>query len=89
MKKSLKTLWKEEKAEGMPEYALLLFLVSLTVVSAMNGVAKRVNNICLSASIHMTAVRNPALVGGAMSYTSETPANPYSIPKGNNQEINR
>jgi Flp pilus assembly pilin Flp len=85
MRKFLRKLWTEEKAENMPEYALLLFLISLTAVSAMTGVASRVNSICSTASIHMTVASNRALVGGAMGYTVETPANPESKPKQNNK----
>ena len=43
MKRILKTFWKEDKAENMPEYALLLFVVTLTAVSAMGSVATQLN----------------------------------------------
>ena len=81
MKILLKTIWTEDKAENMPEYALLLFLVSLTAVSAMGGVATRVNKICFTASIRMTTAGNAPLVGSSMGYTVQAPTNPDSKPK--------
>lgn len=89
MKKLLKILWMEERAENMPEYALLLFLVSLAAVSAVGGVARSLTKIYLSASIQMMAVPNPSLVGGTMGSTIGTPGNPYSNPKENQQKISR
>lgn len=79
--KLLKTIWTEDRAENLPEYALLLFLVSFTAVSAMGAVATRVNKICLTASVHMTTAGNPALVGEAIGYTGQAPANPDSNPR--------
>lgn len=87
MKKLLKTLWTEDKAQNMPEYALLLFLVTLTAVSAMGGVATQLNKICFAASLHMTMASNPALVGASTGYASETPANRDSDPREANQQI--
>lgn len=87
MKKLLKALWREDKAENMPEYALLLFLISLTAVSAVGGVANRVNKIWFTASVRMTTASNAALVGGPAAYTVEAPAGPTSNPNEVNQEI--
>lgn len=89
MKRLLKILWMEDKAENMPEYALLLFLVSLTAVSAMGGVATTVNKIWFTASVRMTTASNSALVGGPVGYTGEAPANPDSNPKEVNRGISR
>ena len=85
MRKFLRKLWTEEKAENMPEYALLLFLIAFTAVSAMSGVATTVSNICSSASTHMAVASHPALVGGSMGYTIGTPANPESKPNDNSK----
>jgi Flp pilus assembly pilin Flp len=78
MVKRLRTLWPEEKGQNLPEYALLLFMVSLATISAVGGLATRVNYICSSASTHMTVARSQALVGGSMGYTGEAPADPES-----------
>ena len=87
MKKLLKTLWTEDKAQNMPEYALLLFLVTLTAVSAMGGVATQVNKICFTASIHMATASNSALTGTSTGYGSQAPANPDSNPTEVSQQI--
>lgn len=87
--KFLKTIWTEDKAENMPEYALLLFLVTLTAVSAMGGVATKLNKICFAASIHMTMASDSALSGASTGYTAETPANPDSNPTEVSQQIKR
>lgn len=87
MKRILKTFWKEDKAENMPEYALLLFVVTLTAVSAMGSVATQLNKICFAASLHMTMASNPALTGASTGYASETPANRDADPREANQQI--
>lgn len=86
--KLLKAVWAEDKAENMPEYALLLFLVTLTAVSAMGVVATQLNKICFAASLHMTMASNPALTGASTGYASETPANRDSDPREVSQQIN-
>jgi Flp pilus assembly pilin Flp len=76
MRNLLKRLWIEEQAENMPEYALLLFLIAFTAVSAMTGVATKVNNICSSASTHLAVARNkPSMPSGAFSITAGEPIN--------------
>lgn len=85
--KLLKAVWAEDKAENMPEYALLLFLIALTAVSAVGGVATQLNKICFAASLHMTMASNPALTSASTGYASETPANRDSDPREANQEI--
>lgn len=69
----LMRLWSEEEAQNLPEFALLLFLVCLTAVSAMGGVASKVNSMYTDVSTHMVAAQNPALTGGAGSFTSGAP----------------
>jgi Flp pilus assembly pilin Flp len=88
--KVLNTLWREDKGENMPEYALLLFFISLVAASAMSGVATGVNRICFTASVHMTRTSKSALAGGAsVGYTGEAPANSDFNPKDTGQEIKR
>ena len=50
MTQFLMRLWSEQEAQNLPEFALLLFLVCLTAVSAMGGVATKVNSMYSSAS---------------------------------------
>ena len=44
MTQLLKRLWPEEIAESLFEYALLLLLVSMTVVTTMGGLASAISN---------------------------------------------
>lgn len=67
-------LWAEEEGQNLPEFALLLFLVCLTAVSAMGSVAIKVDGMYYTISTHMAAAGNPALTGGSTSYAVETPA---------------
>jgi Flp pilus assembly pilin Flp len=67
MTQCLKRLWTEEKGESLPEFALLLFLVCLTAVSAMGGVATKVDSMYYNVSTHVAVAANPALTGGANS----------------------
>ena len=67
-------LWTEEEGQNLPEFALLLFLVCLTAVSAMGSVAIKVDGMYFTISMHMAAAGNPALTGGSTTYAVETPA---------------
>ncbi|HET9180189.1 MAG TPA: hypothetical protein VFQ24_17675 [Terriglobia bacterium] len=89
MKRILKTIWTEDKAENIPEYALLLFLVTLTALSTMGGVATKVNKICFAASVHMTTASNSALMGATTGYAGQAPANPDSDPAKVSQQVKR
>ena len=64
MTKFLKSLWVEQEGQNLPEFALLLFLVCLTAVSAMGTVAVEVNSLYCNVSTHVTTASNPALTGG-------------------------
>ncbi|HET7214967.1 MAG TPA: hypothetical protein VFL79_15360 [Terriglobia bacterium] len=71
MTKYPKKLLVEQEGQTLPEFALLLFLVCLTVVSTMVGVAIRVNNMYSNASTHVVVASNPVLMGsGAASYAA-------------------
>ena len=76
MTKFLMRLWSEEQAQNMPEYALLLFLVCLTVVSTVGGLATKIDTICSDVSTHMAAAGNPALSGGAITYAAQASTQP-------------
>lgn len=67
----LKRLWSEQEGQNLPEFALLLFLVGLTAVSAMGGVAIKVNSMYSDVSTHVVVASNPALTGGvSISYAA-------------------
>jgi Flp pilus assembly pilin Flp len=70
----VKRLWTEQEGQNLPEFALLLFLICLTAVSAMGGVAIKVNSMYSNVSTHMAAASNPALTGGSTSYAAAAPA---------------
>lgn len=79
----LKRLWPEEEGQGLSEYALLLFLVSLTAVTAMGGLASRINTICSIASAHVSATTSSgSLTGGSMGYAATATAGDNSYTKG-------
>jgi Flp pilus assembly pilin Flp len=71
----LKRLWPEEEAQSLSEYALLLFLVSLTAVTAMGSLATRVTNVYSIASMHMETARGASLSGGSLSYGAQPHTN--------------
>ncbi|HXH50400.1 MAG TPA: hypothetical protein VNM47_13745 [Terriglobia bacterium] len=84
MTQFLKRIWYEDEAQNLPEYALLLILVCMTAVTAMNGLATRVNKICSSASTQMAvASSKPAVMNGAFSITTESPVNWQSKSEAN------
>ncbi len=65
MTQCIKRLWSEQKGQNVPEFALLLFLVCLTAVSAMGALAIKVNSMYFNVSTHIVAASNPALTGGS------------------------
>lgn len=73
MTQFLLNLWSEQEGQNVPEFALLLFLVCLTAVSAMGGVATKVNSMYSNASTHVLAAANPVLTGGSAGYTTQAP----------------
>ena len=76
MTQFLSRLWAEDVAEDMAEYALLLFLVCMTAVSAVNGLAAKVNSVCTTTSMHMTvATGSTSLTGSSPSFSTSGPAN--------------
>jgi len=71
MTQFLKRLWLEEEAQDLFEYALILFLISLIVVTAMGGLAARINHAYSNASTRVAAADNgPSLSGGSLGGAS-------------------
>jgi Flp pilus assembly pilin Flp len=85
MTQSIKRLWSEQKGQNVPEFALLLFLVCLTAVSAMGALAIKVNSMYFTVSTHMVAASNPALTG-AGSFTGGAPSLAQIDPKDPNKQ---
>ncbi len=74
MTRFVMNLWSEQEGQNLPEFALLLFLVCLTAVSAMGIVAIKVDRMYANVSTHMAAAGHPALSGGSISFSTGTPA---------------
>ena len=75
MTKLLSRLWAEDVAQDMAEYALLLSLLFMTAVSAVNGLAAKVNSVCSTTSMHMTvATGSASLTGNSPSFSTSGPA---------------
>ena len=53
-----KRLWREEEAQDLAEYALLLMLVSLTAVAALNSLAASTDRIFLRTAIALLKHRS-------------------------------
>lgn len=63
-----------EEGQTLPEFALLLLLVCLTVFSSMVGVAIKVNNMYTNTSTHVVVASNPILTGGGSTNNVAAPA---------------
>jgi Flp pilus assembly pilin Flp len=50
IKQLLARLWKEEEAQDLTEYALLLVLLSLLAVSALGTLSQAINGVFTNAS---------------------------------------
>ena len=48
-------LWKEEEAQDLTEYALLLVLISLAAVASMQGLATAIENAFSTAASSLSA----------------------------------
>jgi len=74
----LKKLWLGEEGQGLSEYALLFVLIALTAVTAMGGLASRVDHVYSDASSHVSAAtNNPSLASGGSSNTTQAPDNTW------------
>jgi len=51
----LKRLWPEKQAEALSEYALLLILISLTVLAGVKGVATTIDHFYSNMSSQVAA----------------------------------
>lgn len=71
MAQFLTRLWPEERAQDLPEYALLLFLICMAAVSTMGGLASRISTVCSTTSFHMTVPTGSAsLTAGSLNYAT-------------------
>jgi pilus assembly protein Flp/PilA len=53
MKEMLRRLWKEEQAQDLTEYALLLVLIALVAVAGMKALGQAVSNVFANASSNL------------------------------------
>jgi pilus assembly protein Flp/PilA len=53
MKQMLRRLWKEEQAQDLTEYALLLVLIALAAVGTMKTLASAINNVFTNAATNL------------------------------------
>ncbi|HKT12151.1 MAG TPA: hypothetical protein VJW77_10045 [Terriglobia bacterium] len=74
MTKYLKKLWSGQEGQTLPEFALLLLLVCLTVVSSMIGVAIKVDGMYGNASTRVVVASNPTLTGSGANGYAGVPA---------------
>jgi Flp pilus assembly pilin Flp len=54
MKQLLIRLWKEEEAQDLTEYALLLVLITLAAVGSLSSLATAVNGVFVNAAGNLT-----------------------------------
>jgi Flp pilus assembly pilin Flp len=54
LKNFLAKLWKDEEAQDLTEYALLLVLLSLAAVGALSGLATAINGTFANATTNLT-----------------------------------
>ena len=52
---TLKRLWREEEAQDLTEYALLLVLLSLAAVAFLGELADAIGNVFSNAAANLTA----------------------------------
>lgn len=55
MKRILRRLWREEDAQDLIEYALLLVLISLGAIVAMRSLASAISNTFTNAAANLHA----------------------------------
>lgn len=55
MKQLLLRLWKEEEAQDLTEYALLLVLLTLAAVGSVSGLATAINGVFSSVATNLSA----------------------------------
>jgi Flp pilus assembly pilin Flp len=54
MKQLLVRLWKEEEAQDLTEYALLLVLLTLAAVGSLGGLATAINGVFANVASNLT-----------------------------------
>jgi len=54
MKSGLKRLWKEQQGQDLTEYALLIVLIALALVTSIQPFAKAIENVFSNAAANLT-----------------------------------
>jgi Flp pilus assembly pilin Flp len=54
MKQLVVRLWKEEEAQDLTEYALLLVLLTLAAVTTLGGLATAINGVFINVATNLT-----------------------------------
>lgn len=54
MKNLALRLWREEEAQDLTEYALLLVLIALAAIVSMKTLANAISNVFSNASVNLT-----------------------------------
>jgi pilus assembly protein Flp/PilA len=54
MKQMLRRLWKEEQAQDLTEYALLLVLVALAAIVSMKALASAISQVFSNAATNLS-----------------------------------
>lgn len=85
---NLKRLWAEEEAQNLSEYALLLFLVSLTVVTALGSLASRLSTAYSSSSTRVEVASGHAPLSGATLGFGSQPQTNTQPPLRDNEDLN-
>ncbi len=55
MRNLLRRLWREEKAQDLTEYALLIVLISLVATASMKTVGNAVSNVFVNATTNLVS----------------------------------
>jgi len=71
MKQFLKRVWPEEEAQDLSEYALLLFLVSLTAITIIGNLTTTITKAYSGATTQVSATTNGATLSGGSSIRSD------------------
>jgi len=52
---TLKRLWKEEEAQDLTEYALLMVLIALVAIVSMQTLGQTISNVFSNAAVNLTS----------------------------------
>lgn len=54
MRVTLKRFWKEQEAEDLTEYALLMVLIALVSVASMETIGTTISNVFSNAAVNLS-----------------------------------